>query len=747
MPTFYSSLLELVGDPKLLFAALAIIMALLGACIAYYRRLYLLTREDQLNSREVIENLSEGIYRSSPDGKQLRANKALVKLNGYSSEAEQIAGVTDIGKEWYVDPNRRDEFREALTRDGRVEDFVSEIYRHKTRERIWITESARLVRSKSGKPLYYEGSVREITETMRRLKLEEQVQKLTSQLPGALFQFITRPDGSSQIVYASASLTRITGLTADEYMTRPQSFGELIVTADLEAFRQSVRNAAETMSGWDHEFRICARDGLEKWVRVTAQPEVHPEGLIWHGYFNDISMRKRHEMEIEKLAFYDPLTKLPNRRLFLDRMTQTIASCERRGDCGALLFIDLDNFKTLNDTQGHDQGDLYLNQVARRLQDCTNVDDLVARIGGDEFVVLLGENDDDRSHATRRAITAANKIVAAFHGGFELDGVNHVGSASVGVVVFDGQERTADEILKRADIAMYQAKAAGRNALALFDPATLDREAERYNLLADLRLAFDRDELELYYQAQVDDEREIMGAEALIRWHHPKLGLVMPDRFIALVEASGLNERFTAYVLEKGIETLAGWQRDPETAALRLALNVSVQSFRSDRFVPTLAALIEEHRVDASLLTLELTEHVMATDQAHLARQMSALKELGVRLSLDDFGTGYSSLAYLKTLPFDEVKIDGGFVADIETTENDRALVKTILAMARTLGLTAVAEHVENVRQEAFLRAFGCDLFQGYLYSRPLKADAFMDFCRIAQPEPPAIPFPALRQA
>jgi diguanylate cyclase (GGDEF)-like protein/PAS domain S-box-containing protein len=648
MPSFYLLLLEAAGRPKLLAAAFAVLAALLGLLLRRYRRLYLTARDEQANTGDLIENLSEGIYRSSLEGKQLRANRALVKLNGYASEAEQIAGVTDIGKEWYVDPKRRDEFRDILAREGRVENFVSEIYRHKTRERIWITESARLVRSKSGKPLYYEGSVREITETVKRLQLEEQVQKLTSQLPGALFQFVTGPDGSSQIVYASASLTRITGLTADEYTARPQCFSELVVPADVEAFRLSIRAAAETMTGWDHEFRICARDGVEKWVRVTAQPETHPDGLIWHGYFNDISMRKRHEMEIEKLAFYDPLTKLPNRRLFLDRMAQSITSCERRGVCGALLFIDLDNFKTLNDTQGHDLGDKYLIQVARRLQECTSVADLVARIGGDEFVVLLGENDDDRAHGTRHAITVANKIVAAFHGGFELDGLNHVGSASVGVVVFDGKEKTADEILKRADIAMYEAKAAGRNGLALFDPATLDREAERYNLLADLRLAFDRDELELNFQAQVDDERTVTGAEALVRWHHPKLGLVMPDRFVPLVEQSGLNERFTAYVLEKGIETLARWQRGPETAALRLALNVSVQSFRSDRFVPTLAALIEAHGVDATLLTLELTEHVMATDQAHLARQMTALKELGVRLSLDDFGTGYSSLAYLR---------------------------------------------------------------------------------------------------
>lgn len=748
MDIIFSSLLDLGTDQDWLITANVILSVLLGLWMLRYRKLYYASRDEQANSRDLIENLSEGIYRSTPNGRQLSANRALVRLNGYDSEAEMLAGVRDIAKEWYVDPSRRDQFRASLMKDGMVEDFVSEVYRHKTRERIWITESARLVRDKkTGKPLYYEGSVREITETMKRLQLEEQIQKLTSQLPGALFQFAVKADGTAEILYASAGLSRITGLSQTEYKERPASFSDVVIPEDLAAFRQSLWDATAEMRGWDHEFRIRAKDGVEKWVRVTAQPELVNGDMLWHGYFNDISVRKRNEMEIEALAFFDPLTKLPNRRLFMDRIAQAVAGTHKRRDNGALLFIDLDNFKTLNDTQGHDVGDAFLVQVAERLKTCVDQKDTVARIGGDEFVIMLEECGNDRPTATLRAITIANRILAAFRAGFRLGALDHVASASIGVVVFEDGGLPVEEIMKRADIAMYEAKAAGRNSIALFDPASMDREAGRYQLLGELRAAFDAgDQLELHYQVQVNDDRQVAGAEALIRWRHPKHGMVYPDRFVPLAEQFGLNDQLTAFVLGRGVETLASWQKNPETAELRLALNVSVQSFGSDDFVPRLSRLIREHGVDASKLTLELTEHVMAKDHKRVAAQMADLKKLGVRLSLDDFGTGYSSLAYLKTLPFDEVKIDGGFVADIETTESDRALVRTILAMARTLGLTAVAEHVENVRQEAFLRAFGCDYFQGYLYSKPVEHSRFLEFVRGSLPENGAIPFPAHRQ-
>jgi diguanylate cyclase (GGDEF)-like protein/PAS domain S-box-containing protein len=730
MTSAFGSLFDLAPSTYWLVAANVVLAATLALWIWRYRRLQATSRLEQQYNSDLIENLSEGIYRSSPDGKQLSANKALVKLNGYDNEPEMLAAVLDIGKEWYVEPRRRDEFRAILMRDGKVEGFVSEIYRHKTRERIWITESARLVCSPTGRPLFYEGSVREITETVERLRLEERFRKLTSQLPGGLFQFVRRADDTYAVAYLSAGWERVTGLSIADEMAGKGQFTASVLDEDKPAFFQSLLTSAERLEYWDHEFRFRTPEGVEKWLRVTAQPEFSNGDVTWHGYTSDISTRKKQEMEIRELAYFDTLTKLPNRRMFLNRMAQATEACERHGDHGALLFIDLDNFKTLNDTQGHDVGDEFLVEVANRLRRCVNPRDLVARIGGDEFVVVIEQSGPDAAHGTLRAITGANQILSALRQEFILRETRHIASASVGIVVFDGSEKRTDEILKRADLAMYQAKASGRNGMALFDAASMDKESARYRLLGDLRSAFDKKQLELHFQPQVDDRGRVCGAEALVRWSHPTFGVIPPDQFIPLAEQFGLAADLTSFVFDEGMRTLQRWQADDATAGLRLALNVGVNCFAGDDFIPMVERLIRTYGVDAGKLTLELTEHVMARDHEHIAVRMAEAKRLGVRLSLDDFGTGYSSLAYLKQLPFDEVKIDGSFVADIETAESDRALVKTILAMARTLGLTAVAEHVENVRQEAFLRTFGCDFFQGFLYSRAVPAERFLHFVR-----------------
>ncbi|HTV71695.1 MAG TPA: EAL domain-containing protein [Rhizobiaceae bacterium] len=736
MKSLYGALLEMGTSTDWLVTANVILSILLGLWMLRYRALYFASRDEQENSKELIENLSEGIYRSLPDGRMLSANPALVKLNGYSSEAELLEGVKDIAREWYVEPQRRAEFREALMKDGRVEDFISEVFRHKSRERIWITEAARLVRDKkTGRPLFYEGSVREITETMKRLNLEERFRKLTNQLPGALFQLRRDADGRFTVLYLSQGFNRLTGLPDTVDATSEGRLDPLIHPDDRPGYYQSILASAETLEPWNYEFRITAHTGEERWLRINARADAAGDGSItWHGYTSDISGRKMHEMEIEGLAYFDPLTGLPNRRMFLNRMATAIAGCDSHKGHGALLFIDLDNFKTLNDTQGHDIGDAFLVKVAERLKTCLQDEDMVARIGGDEFVVVIDKAGADRGKATRRAITLANRILAELRTGFEVGVVRHVASASLGIVVFDGKDNSPDDILKHADIAMYQAKAAGRNGVALFDPSTLDREAERYRLINDLRHAFDHGELDLHYQLQVDDARIVIGAEALVRWNHPALGMVPPDIFVPLAEQFGMNDELTLFVCNRGLDTLAAWQRDPARAHLRLALNVSVQSFASDAFADKLKSMIETKGVDATKLTIELTERVMAKDHDQIAERMAVLKTFGIRLSLDDFGTGYSSLAYLKALPFDEVKIDGGFVTDLETTESDRALVRTILAMARTLGLTAVAEHVENIRQEAFLRAYGCDYLQGYLYGRPVPLARLFDQSVEAKP-------------
>ncbi|MEO3998711.1 EAL domain-containing protein [Mesorhizobium sp. CAU 1732] len=729
MESLYSSIQNLGTNSHWLLAANAIVSGLLCFWMLRFRRLYRASIAEYKNQRDLIDNLSEGIYRSAPDGRQLSANKALVALNGYGTEAEILLAIRDIGKEWYVDPGRRDDFRAQLRQHGSVQDFVSEIYRHKTRERIWITESARIVYDdRSGKPLFYEGSVREITDLMKRLKVEEMLQKLSSRVPGGLFQLVRHRKGGFTVPYVSSGFRGISGFAESEPYPHPKQFIEMIHAEDRQRLIETLKRSGTLMEPWELEFRVTARDGKEKWLRLSAKPEAIDEGIIWHGYINDISIRKRNEMEIEKLAFFDSLTGLPNRRMFMDRMRRAVGLCRERKTCGALIFIDLDNFKTLNDTRGHDVGDQYLAQVGRRLRDCVRHEDTVARIGGDEFVIILEGVGADSSHGARAAIMTGNKVLAALRDDFEIGLFSHRSSASLGVVIFDGQEARPEEILKHADIAMYQAKAAGRNGMALYDHLSMSPESDRYRLLNEFKDALSGDALELYFQPQMDDVGRIVGAEALCRWHHPEFGTLLPERFVPLTEQFGLVREFGNLVLAKGVAELARWQGTRETAGLRLAINVNVQSFACDEFLSNLIGLIERHGVDPRLLTLELTESVMAKDRKLISRRMHELKQIGVRLSLDDFGSGYSSLAQLKRLPFDELKIDGSFIADIENGESDRALVKSILGTARTLKLTAVAEHVENVRQEAFLRAFGCDFFQGYLYSAALASDAFMEF-------------------
>lgn len=704
----------------------------LTAAVIHYRGLCRQWRDEHRNLSSLVENLSEGIYRSSLDGRQLSANRALVKLNGYETEAELLAAVKNIGSEWYVDPKRRDEFREILQRDGYVEDFVSEIYRHKTRERIWITESARIVHHRrNGRALYYEGSVREITETVTRLRLEEQFQKLTSNLPGGLFQIVRGRSFDIAVNYLSEGFQNLLEVPIEEHIAGRELFSRFVKPEDRKAYFSAFRASYDTMEPLDHEFRITTATGKEKWLRISAKPERLDDGQVsWYGYVSDISLRKRQALEIEELAFYDPLTKLPNRRLLTERIARSAKICRRTRMPSALFFIDLDNFKSLNDTQGHGIGDEYLVEISSRLRHCVRDSDTVARMGGDEFVVILDGLGDSDAEAASKAIMAGNKMLAALRRPFERGELRHSSSASMGVVVFSGHERDGDDLLKRADIAMYQAKGAGRDGLALFDENWMDGEKERFTLLEDFRRALEDETLELQFQPQVDREGRVAGAEGLLRWRHPRLGMVPPDRFIALAEQAGLMHQLCRFVLASGVRTLARWQRHPETADLGLSLNVSVQSFSGPQFMPFLESLLADHAIDASRLTIEFTEHVMATDQALVASRMKTLKSAGLRFSLDDFGTGYSSLARLKSLPFDEVKIDGSFVRDIETSDGDRALVRTILAMANTLGLDAVAEHVETRSQEAFLYAFGCDLFQGYLYAPACREEVFLEAAR-----------------
>jgi diguanylate cyclase (GGDEF)-like protein/PAS domain S-box-containing protein len=490
--------------------------------------------------------------------------------------------------------------------------------------------------------------------------------------------------------------------------------------------------AVKDGSSYRCEYRMRHMNGSYLWLEEIASVLESDAGAptVLRGILLDITQRKASEHEIMHLAFYDQLTRLPNRRLLLDRLEQSLASSARRQRQGALLFIDLDNFKTLNDTLGHDKGDLLLQQVAQRLSTCVRESDTLARLGGDEFVVMLEGLSDNLQEGAAQAATVGNKILTILGQPYMLAGYEHYSTPSIGVALFKDQQSTVGELLKQADLAMYRAKAAGRNTLRFFDPDMQTKVSARAALEADLRQSLPHNEFVLWYQPQVDGIGRVTGAEALVRWDHPLRGLVAPVEFISLAEDTGLIQALGQWVLENACARLAAWSAQAETAHLSMAVNVSARQFRHPDFVEQVLAVLDQSGADPYKLKLELTESLLVDNVEDTIAKMTALKAKGVGFSLDDFGTGYSSLAYLKLLPLDQLKIDQSFVRDVLTDPNDAVIARTILALGQSLGLAVIAEGVETDAQRAFLARHGCHAYQGYLFSRPLPAEEFDAFMR-----------------
>lgn len=563
-------------------------------------------------------------------------------------------------------------------------------------------------------------------EQLAQAKLDQAAEDLRiSAIAFETHEAIIITDCHPKILRVNKAFCDITGYAAEEVIGRNPNM--LRGDKKPKAFYEGMWAAIFRDGTWSGEMVDKRKSGdvFPAWLTITAVTD--SEGTLTHyvGSFFDITDRKKSDNEIHRLAFYDPLTNLPNRRLLIDRLQHALASSERSGRHGAIMFIDLDNFKVINDTKGHDFGDLLLVEAARRLQSCVREGDTVARLGGDEFVVMLEDIKGDMELAVTLTDEVGAKILAALNQPYVIDGNELHSTASIGINLFVNRELSADTLLKYADIAMYQAKGAGRNTLRFFDPKMQSVLEARAAIESDLRRALAERQFDLYYQAQVDDTGHIIGAEALVRWIHPQRGMIPPIQFIPIAEESQLIIDIGHWVLETACRQLASWGGDEQKRGLVLAVNVSARQFKLKDFVAEVAAIIKEYHIAPSCLKLELTESVVLDDMADIVAKMHALKSLGVGLSLDDFGTGYSSLSYLKQLPLNQLKIDRSFVNDIATDPSDAIMVRTIIDMAHNFHFNVIAEGVETEAQLGFLRFHGCMAYQGYLFSKAVPIAEF----------------------
>lgn len=530
--------------------------------------------------------------------------------------------------------------------------------------------------------------------------------------------FIT--DAQHVILRVNQAFTSITGYTAQDVVGQtPKIFSS---GRHGPAFYTNLYAQLRETGSWQGEVWNQRKSGTvyPQWLTITAV--LDGEGTLTHyvSTLIDISQRKAAEDKIQTLAFYDPLTQLPNRRLLQDRLQQALASSARSRCAGALLFLDLDNFKLLNDSLGHDHGDLLLQHVALRLSHAVREGDTVSRLGGDEFILVLNNLGNDLTEAATQAEVIGDKILSSLNLPYELNGHEHHNSPSIGITLFNERPCSVDDLMKQADLAMYEAKSAGRNTLRFFDPDMQATVTARAALENDLRIGLQLRQFQLFYQPQVDSSGDITGVEALVRWQHPQRGLISPALFIPLAEETGLVIPLGRWVLQTACEQLTLWSRDPATAHLSMAVNVSARQLAQPDFVSQVLATLQNTGAHPHLLKLELTESLLQNNMDEIIVKMNLLKETGIGFSLDDFGTGYSSLSYLKLLPLDQLKIDQSFVRDLLSDPDDAAIARTIVTLAHSLGLSVIAEGVETQDQRDCLIAHGCHAYQGYLFGRPM---------------------------
>ncbi len=682
--------------------------------------------EDALRKSEqlwkfAIEGSGDGVWDWNIQTDKVMYSKRWKEMLGYAE-----GDILPTNQEWLTRIHHDDRSYVAGTMqaylDGETAIYVVE-YRLKCKDDSykWILGRGMVVsHSEDDKPLRMIGTH---TDISMHKQAEEELRIAATVFESQEGMMVT--DVNNNILRVNSAFTHITGYSAEDVVAKNP---RILQSGHHDAnFYAAMWEGINSTGTWHGEVWNQRKNGeiYPEHLIITAVKDQNSIISNYVATLTDITLRKEAVDKIEQLAFYDPLTGLPNRRLLQDRLKPALASSHRSGLQGALLFIDMDNFKTLNDTLGHDMGDLLLQQVAQRLESCMREGDTVARLGGDEFVVMLEDLSEQTLEAATQTEVIGNKILTILNLPYQLAMHEYRSTPSIGAALFNGQEQSSDELLKQADIAMYQAKASGRNALRFFDPQMQASITARVAMEEDLRLALAENQFMLYYQPQVNSSSQIIGAEVLIRWHHPQRGLVSPIDFIPLAEENGLILPIGLWVLDTACAQLKKWEGSEQAKHLQLAVNVSARQFHQTEFVGQVSQILSSTAISPSKLKLELTESLVLKNIDEAIFKMNEIREMGVNFSMDDFGTGYSSLSNLKKLPFNQLKIDQSFVRDIANDPDDVVIVQTIISMGKNLGMNVIAEGVETEVQRAFLEQHGCSLYQGYLFSKPVPIEVF----------------------
>lgn len=684
------------------------------------RSAHLALTKSEARFNHLINRMSAVVVELTPTGNIIYINEIITLVTGFSAEA--LCGscwfslVLAIGSGSTSIENLRKQFLD----NGELSDFRTILCTQDGSQRFFSWNTAHVCDA--------DGLIERIicfgTDVTEQVFAEQELRIAAIAFESQEGVMVTNADAI--IVRVNQAFTRLTGYSAEEAIGKNPRF--LRSGRHDQMFYQGMWNALKNKGLWQGEIWNRRKNGViyVEWLSISAVKA--PDGSVTHylGSFSDITCNKEASAEINRLAYYDPLTQLANRRLFQDRLDKAITMVGRSGKFCALLFIDLDNFKSLNDTLGHNIGDILLIQVAHRLEGSMRKGDTVARQGGDEFVVMLEALSRSPEKAAIQAKDIGDKILTVLSQPFLLAGYEYLNSASIGITLFNNYKETADDLLKRADIAMYAAKTAGRNILRFFDPEMQMAVIARAALEVDLRQALAKNQFKLYFQSQAYHDRQIIGAEVLLRWEHPERGLVSPMEFITLAEETLLILPIGLWVLEQACAQLKIWEEIPQTQHLQLAVNVSAHQFHQDCFVEQVCSVLDKYAIQPERLKLELTESIVLDNINETIIKMHELKKIGVHFSMDDFGTGYSSLAYLTQLPFDQLKIDQSFVRNIGMKPTDAMVVQTIIGMANNLDMDVIAEGVETEEQRAFLELHGCPVIQGYLFSKPVPIEQFV---------------------